>query len=67
MTPKKLKEKMLIAINYLGRNLMKEWFEKNLLKLIFAVWFIERIYYYTAHTNYFKSFCDYVEMVLGGL
>lgn len=44
---------------------MKEFIENNLLKIVFAVWFAERIYFYTVHTAYFKSFCEYAESVLG--
>lgn len=67
MTEEELKNEMLTAIRYLRGEPMKEWFEKNLIKIVFVVWFMERIYYYTAHTSYFKSFCEYVEMVLGGM
>ena len=67
MLNEELKNEMLTALYYLRGEAMKDWFDKNLLKLVFVVWFAERIYYYTAHTSYFKSFCDYVEMVLGGM
>ena len=44
---------------------MKTWLDKNLLKVIFAVWFVERIVFYTGLAAKLQSFMEYVERVLG--
>jgi len=65
MTNEQLKNEMFTAINYLRKNPMKDWFERNFYKVFFMLWFLERVYYYTVQNPKFNSFMKYVELVLG--